>query len=230
MTVLLKETRTAYRHYNLFTVYSYDAMLYSLDMIHVCAVFLQWCMFISNSYTCLYACVSGASCHFRSHQVMQDNYFLCRLAILRRHCPEPAADAGVEWWTLCLDAWKQKSAHHNSAWRILNEFLAQVSLRKKHSDLLLSLTQYSDLFSLQDLNCTCMISCWWTFMVHGFVWPPGWKFRGGLALGSRLHTWKLRDEYPSYAGYCNLLVRRKGTSSVEWPSCIFMQMLPAYSN
>ena len=132
MTVLLKETRTAYRHYNLFTVYSYDAMLYSLDMIHVCAVFLQWCMFISNSYTCLYACVSGASCHFRSHQVMQDNYFLCRLAILRRHCPEPAADAGVEWWTLCLDAWKQKSAHHNSAWRILNEFLAQVSLRKKH--------------------------------------------------------------------------------------------------
>ena len=46
---------------------------------------------------------------------MQDSYFLCRLAILRRHCPEPAADAGVEWWTLCLDAWKQKSAHHNSA-------------------------------------------------------------------------------------------------------------------
>lgn len=25
------------------------------------------------------------------------------LAILLRHCPEPAATAGVEWWTLCLD-------------------------------------------------------------------------------------------------------------------------------
>mmetsp|Transcript_13470 Transcript_13470/g.36295 ORF Transcript_13470/g.36295 Transcript_13470/m.36295 type:complete len:367 (-) Transcript_13470:279-1379(-) len=25
------------------------------------------------------------------------------LAILQRHCPEPAAPAGVEWWTLCLD-------------------------------------------------------------------------------------------------------------------------------
>ena len=38
---------------------------------------------------------------------MEDGYLLCRLAILRRHCPEPAADAGVEWWTLCLDAWKK---------------------------------------------------------------------------------------------------------------------------
>ncbi|CAE7262379.1 unnamed protein product, partial [Symbiodinium pilosum] len=25
------------------------------------------------------------------------------LAILRRHCPDPAASAGVEWWTLCLE-------------------------------------------------------------------------------------------------------------------------------
>ena len=27
---------------------------------------------------------------------------LLRLAILHRHCPDPAASAGVEWWTLCL--------------------------------------------------------------------------------------------------------------------------------
>lgn len=26
------------------------------------------------------------------------------LAILHKHCPEPAAPSGVEWWTLCLDS------------------------------------------------------------------------------------------------------------------------------
>lgn len=41
--------------------------------------------------------IMGTSQHYLS-------LIVPRLAILRRHCPEPAAPAGVEWWTLCLAA------------------------------------------------------------------------------------------------------------------------------
>lgn len=75
-------------------------MLYSLDMIHVCAVFSQWCMFISNSYTCLYACVSGASCHFRSHQVMQASYFFVQACHFATSLPRAC---GGRWsWVVDL--------------------------------------------------------------------------------------------------------------------------------
>ncbi len=98
-----------------------------------------------------------------------------------------------------------------------------------------SLVSLTRIFSACRIWMTqCIISCLSTFMAFRVSFgycscSPGWKFRGGLALGSRLHTWRLRDEYPSYAGYCNLLVGRKGTSSVEWPSCK-SNTLQAYSN
>ena len=38
------------------------------------------------------------------HDGAHGHVHIPRLAILRRHCPEPAAAAGVEWWTLCLAA------------------------------------------------------------------------------------------------------------------------------
>ncbi|CAK9107117.1 Uncharacterized protein SCF082_LOCUS49873 [Durusdinium trenchii] len=33
------------------------------------------------------------------------------LAILHQHCPSPAANAGVEWWTLCLDESSEVAWH-----------------------------------------------------------------------------------------------------------------------
>ena len=52
---------------------------------------LYYCIFIGYLYG------MGTSQHYLS-------LIVPRLAILRRHCPEPAAPAGVEWWTLCLAA------------------------------------------------------------------------------------------------------------------------------